>query len=234
MKSIHAAGCKNVILVGPKDQLSNNVEISGLYSEVIDDPGIGLPAAINLGISALPKSIKFVGWLGDDDLLTRNSLCRSLEVFHRDKKVVATYGSCIYINENGEQLLINRSGKWAVKFINLLPNLIPQPGSIFSRDAYETVNGVKSTFPLAFDYELFFKLKRVGRIEFIPEIQGCFRWHSNSMSVESRKIAVVQASQIRKAHLPTTLRFFSIFWEPFIVKITLLFGRLASARLNRI
>jgi GT2 family glycosyltransferase len=234
LKSVQSAGCRNVFLVGPKDQLSETGEISGLFSEIIEDPGGGLPAAINLGIRALPINIKYVGWLGDDDLLPRNSLIRSIEVFNRDEKVVATYGSCSYINENGEQLLVNRSGKWATKFMNVLPNLIPQPGSIFTRDAFESVNGVKSTYPLAFDFELFFELKKIGKIEFIPEVQGCFRWHSDSLSVELRKLAVVQSSKIRKAQLPSALGFFSIFWEPILVRITLMLGRLASGRLNRI
>lgn len=160
-KSIQDAGFKNVILVGSKNQLSKMVEIPELFSEIIEDPGNGLPAAINLGILSLPSKIKYVGWLGDDDLLPKHSVKRSLEIFHLDSHVVATYGSCAYVNEYGEQLFINRSGKWASKFMHVLPNLIPQPGSTFAREAFESIRGVKPTYPLAFDFELFFELKKL-------------------------------------------------------------------------
>ncbi len=90
LKSISVAGCKNVTLVGPINKLLELKLISGLYTNIIDDPGSGLPDAINLGVKAFPENIKYVGWLGDDDLLTKNSLVASLKIFTSNSGVVAT------------------------------------------------------------------------------------------------------------------------------------------------
>jgi len=177
--------------------------------------------------------VGLVGWLGDDDLLPKDSLIRSLAVFNLESDVVATYGSCIYVDENGKEVFINRSGKWAVSLMNFLPNLIPQPGSLFKRDCFESIGGVNNKFPLAFDFELFFKLKKYGTIKYIPAVQGIFRWHENSMTVEYRSIAVKQTSQIRKNYLPEFFKFFSVLWEPIIIYITLISGKFLSGRLSR-
>lgn len=224
LESINNAGCKNIILVGPVEKLSEIKSIEGLYAKIIDDPGAGLPAAINVGIAAFSGKIKYVGWLGDDDLLTRNSLIKSINEFLSSPSVVATYGACCYIDDSGKSLFLNKSGKWASKFMIVLPNLIPQPGSIFLRSAYEKVGGVKATYPLSFDFELFFHLRKEGELRYIPNIQGCFRWHSNSMSVDQRRIAVLQTSEIRKKFLPRSLRKLSFIWEPVIIQATKFIG----------
>lgn len=226
LESINDAGCMNVILVGPKDKLHKFKSITGLYTKILEDPQTGLPDAINIGVKEFSENIKYVGWLGDDDLLTKNSLNKSLEVFVSKTNVVATYGACSYIDAKGRELFLNKSGFWASKFMGFLPNLIPQPGSIFLRSAYEKVGGVKSTYPLSFDFELFFNLRKLGPLHYIPNTQGCFRWHANSMSVEQRRMAVLQTSEIRKLFLPKSLQKISFLWEPIIIFATKCLGRL--------
>lgn len=226
LNSIKAAGCTNVILVGPANELIRVNEINGLYSMLLDDPGTGLTDAINTGIAAFSDKITLVGWLGDDDLLQIDSLRASVQAFKEKDNVVATYGACMYINDKGNNLFINRSGVWANRFMMLLPNLIPQPGSIFLKTAFNTIGGVKSTYPLSFDFELFFNLKKIGKLYYVPRIQGFFRWHPDSMSVDHRRSAVWQTSEIRKSFLPVLAKKISFLWEPLIIFTTLLLGKL--------
>lgn len=230
LESISNAGCTNVLVVGPIDQIKRMNELDGLYSQLIADPGSGLPDAINYAISQLPKEIELISWLGDDDLITEDSLLNSLDIFNNDGNVVATYGSCSYVDIAGKEIFRNKSGKWASKFMVFLPNLIPQPGSLISRRAFNQVSGVRSDFPLSFDFELFFNLRRFGKLKYIPRVQGCFRWHPDSLSVEQRRKAVRQTSQIRKAFLPKILKPISFFWEPLIISGTLIIGKLINRK----
>lgn len=193
---------------------------------IIKDPGLGLPDAINLGVNKLSNHVEYVSWLGDDDLITPESLERSLQMFKLNPGLVATFGSCNYIDSSGKVLFTNKSGQWAVRFMNFLPNLIPQPGSIIKRDAFNKIGGVKATHPLSFDFELFFNLKKMGEIRHIPQVQGSFRWHLDSQSVKLRRKAVLQTSEIRKFFLPKLVKPFSFLWEPVIILITLLAGTL--------
>lgn len=233
MESVNSAGYQNIYLVGPKTKLEKNLtNFSNLYTRIIQDPGLGLPEAINEGVRLMPDFIKYVGWLGDDDLLTPNSLRNVLHIFNSNRNVVATFGACSYIDENGHELFVNKSGSWAIKYMNFLPNLIPQPGSVFRRDTFEKIGGVKSTYPLAFDFELFFNLRKCGEIKYISEIQSSFRWHPDSMSVDQRMHAVRQTSAMRKNFLPKPLTLLSILWEPLLVKCTILIGKHLDKKLK--
>jgi GT2 family glycosyltransferase len=230
LNSLKVAGLQEIIIVGPKERLEENEKFHGLYSKIVEDPGLGLPEAINHGVTFFSHKIKYFGWLGDDDLITENSIQKSIEIFENNPSVIATYGACSYIDENGITLFINKSGNWASKYMSFLPNLIPQPGSIYLKSAFEEIGGLKSKYPLSFDFELFFNLKKIGELQYVNNIQGCFRWHPESLSVELRRLAVIQTSQIRKDNLPSKLASISFAWEFLIIKSTLLIGRILTLR----
>jgi glycosyltransferase involved in cell wall biosynthesis len=228
LKSIRGAGCTNIYIVGPINTLQNKQELSGLYDCLIEDPKSGLTGAINIGVKSFPGFIRYVTWLGDDDLLTKDSLTDSLLAFDADANVVATYGMCDYISSDGSKIFRNESGNWASILMNFLPNLIPQPGSLLSRLAFEKIDGVKSSYPLAFDFEMFFELKKIGKLQYIPKVLGAFRWHPDSMSVDQRKQAVQQSSQIRKTYLPNHFRLIARLWEPVLILGTLNLSKLMN------
>jgi hypothetical protein len=166
--------------------------------------------------------------LGDDDLLTKDSLTNSLLAFDADANVVATYGMCDYISSDGSRIFQNKSGDWASILMNFLPNLIPQPGSLLSRLAFEKIDGVKPRYPLAFDFEMFFELKKFGKLQYIPKVLGAFRWHPDSMSVDQRRQAVKQSSQIRRVYLPKQLKVIARLWEPILILGTLNLSKLMN------
>jgi GT2 family glycosyltransferase len=233
LKSIKTAGCTNIYLVGPINVLQNNQELIGLYDYLIDDPGSGLTDAINIGMKSFPDHVQYVTWLGDDDLLAKDSLVDSLRVFDSESDIVATYGICNYISSDGSLLFTNKSGTWASILMNFLPNLIPQPGSLINRLAFEKIGGVKPDYPLSFDFEMFFELKKHGRLKYVPKAQGAFRWHPDSMSVDQRKQAVRQTSQIRKNYLPSYLRFIAPIWESVLIYGTLNLSRLLKKEMQK-
>ncbi len=230
LKSIRLAGCTNICLIGPIETLHQDERISGLYDYLIGDPKMGLPEAINIGIKSFPPEIRYVSWLGDDDLLTQDSLLNSLQEFDRDANIAATYGICIYISSDGSIIFENKSGGWASRFMKFLPNLIPQPGSLLKRALFEKIGGVKPEYPLSFDFQMFFELKKHGKLKYIPKIQGAFRWHSDSMSVDQRQQAVQQSSQIRRNYLPDYLKLPSSIWESVLIWSTLNFDKLIKIR----
>jgi GT2 family glycosyltransferase len=93
------------------------------------------------------------------------------------------------------------------------PQLIPQPGSLFRRDAYEKIGGLNSEFKWAFDLELLIRLSEVGRFKFLNHTLASFRWHEDSLSVGGRDGSVREASLIRKRFLPRLLKSVSELWE---------------------
>ena len=229
LQSIRAAGKAHILLVAPSDFNSQPLVDAGLIDGKIDDPSSGLSEAINLGIYSLPMEIEFVNWLGDDDLLAPNTLDFIENALSANASSVMVFGACDYINSEGKAVWTNRSGQWAVPLLRFGPDLIPQPGALFRRAAFEQVGGLSAKFDWAFDFDLFIKFSKLGRLEYVDKTLASFRWHPESLSVEYRKKSVDEASAVRVGHLPRFLRPISSLWE-FPVKQTTLW---AGTRVTR-
>lgn len=224
LNSIRQAGRAHVLLVSPADFEKTELLRTGLFDQCVDDPGIGLSEAINLGIRSLPSDVQFVNWLGDDDLLTEGSLEITSKALATDPDAVMVFGACDYIDSRGETIWTNSSGKWAVPLLRFGPDLIPQPGALFRKLSFDKVGGLKPEFDWAFDYDLFISFSKLGRLKYLNTTLASFRWHPESLSVEHRLMSVNEASQVRISHLPRFMRPISALWEYPVRQATLIAG----------
>jgi GT2 family glycosyltransferase len=230
LRSIRAAGEAHILLVAPTSLQTSALESASLIDSVVIDAGGGLASAINQGIRALPESVEYTNWLGDDDLLIAGSLKNSVQVLDSDPNGVMTFGACEYIDGKGQTVWANGSGQWAVPLLRFGPDLIPQPGALFRRSAFDKVGGLKTDLGWAFDFDLFIRLSKLGKLRFLNQTLAKFRWHPESLSVEHRKKSVAEASQVRVSHLPAFLRPISFLWEYPVQQATLIAGKRVTAK----
>ena len=230
LSSIRAAGNTHIVLVAPSFFDSEHLRIKGLIDSQVADDGTGLPGAINKGIASLPISVEYINWLGDDDLLTPDSLLITEQFLDSSPDSAMAFGACDYIDTEGQVVWINKSGQWAALLLRVGPDLIPQPGALFRRAAFEAVGGLQSDLGWAFDFDLFIRLSKVGKLKYIDKTLAQFRWHPESLSVEHRKKSVAEASQIRVSHLPPLLRPISFLWEYPVQQATLVAGNSLTKR----
>ena len=230
LESIRAAGHAHILVVAPLSMDGMALKSEGLIDTSIVDEGGGLASAINRGIQSLPSSVEYVNWLGDDDLLTPGSLNATADTLDSENQTVMAFGSCDYIDGEGNTVWKNQSGPWAVPLLRFGPDLIPQPGALFRRSAFEAAGGLNTHFGWAFDFDLFIRLSKIGNLHFINQTLAKFRWHPESLSVEHRAQSVAEASKVRVSHLPAWLRPFSFFWEWPVRQATLIAGRRVSAQ----
>ena len=224
LKSIRSAGEAHILLVAPDSMETKELLEIGLVDSVVKDPGTGLPDAINQGISNLPSSVEFVNWLGDDDLLLANAITLASQQLSLNPETAMVFGSCDYVDSSGQILWSNKSGQWAVPLLRFGPDLIPQPGALFRRSAFEEVGRLDPKFDWAFDFDLFIRLAKIGKIRFINTRLAQFRWHPESLSVEFRRKSVSEASEVRRSHLPPILMGLSVLWEYPVRQATLFAG----------
>ena len=213
LESIRMAGDCRITVVSPDREILFSQIDANLCDQWIQDPMQGLVEAINTGVQALPKQIEYFNWLGDDDTLAPNSLSMSSSPLEDDPEIVCVFGMCQYMNQDGQPIYKNRSGRFAVSLLNFGPQLIPQPGALFRRTSFNKVGGLDPNYKCAFDLDLLLKLKRIGKIHYIPHQLSSFRWHSDSLSVGSRSVSVREARTIRQKNLPRIVRLFSPAWE---------------------
>lgn len=229
LESIRLAGKSHINLVAPDFFDAASLISEGLVDQVTVDHKAGLSEAINVGISSLPNRINLVNWLGDDDILTPGSF-ETLASQFTDSSIVLVYGHCDYIDDTGLKLWSSPTGQYASKILRFGPDLIPQPGALFRRDAFEAVGGLSSNFGWAFDFDLLIKLSKVGTLKFVPMTVSGFRWHSDSLTVRARWKSVGEASKVRRSHLPTVIAPISFLWEVPVILATYL----AGLRVNRL
>ena len=193
----------------------------------------GLAKKLDLLLRELSVECDIIGWLGDDDLLTEGSIAQSVAAFEKDPEVVMTYGGCDYIDANGDVIFTNQSGEWASAILRFGPQLIPQPGSLMRRTAFEKTSGLSNEFALAFDFDLFLQLKNQGNFAYLNKTLAQFRWHPTSLSVKRRMRSATEASRVRRRHYNGLAKLFWWLWEPFVILATWAAGKLVSLRTNR-
>lgn len=214
-ESILNQGVEVELIVGCPEELIRVVEqaLPKGVKVVAETPGVGLAQKINDLFSRLSPDCHFIGWLGDDDLLTPGSLKATVKALEDNPHASMAFGGCQYIDPEGNNLFLNKSGRWAVPLLRFGPQLIPQPGSLFNREAYVKTCGLSSKYSMAFDFDLFIRLSKLGKVVFIPRTLASFRWHPGSLSVSRRWLSVTEASKVRVSHLPRILRPVAWVWE---------------------
>ena len=230
LNSLRNSGAGLLCIIAPKDLNLDDFVKENLFDLRIDDDGDGLANAINKAFSLLPRDVKFMSWLGDDDLIEVNALNIARERMITDSEVVAVVGICDYIGPGGEKILTNKAGSLGIKILSWGPDLIPQPGSLLRRSAFDEMGGLDTRFRMAFDLDMFLRLQKLGRIEFLNQKVASFRWHPTSLSVDQRRYAVLEASAIRRHNHSKFVRYISLIWEPLIIAFTLGLGTVVNFR----
>ena len=228
LKSIREAGECFIAIVAPVQANVEKIVDHDFFDALVKDSMQGLVEAINTGVRALPQQIEYFNWLGDDDTLTPNSLRTASSPLEDDPEIVCIFGMCQYMNQDGLPIYKNRSGRFALPLLKFGPQLIPQPGALFRRTSFNKVGGLDPNYKCAFDLDLLMKLKRIGKIHYIPHQLSSFRWHSDSLSVKSRRVSVHEERSIRQKALPKFLRLFSPAWELPLARLIYLAGTLLT------
>ena len=229
LKSIREAGESYIVLVGRKGFDATSYQKAGLVDLYIEELEASVPNKINQGFRALPENIEYITWVGDDDLLAPGSLGVALGVLGQPEKPVLVFGHCQYIDSEGNDVLVKRSGSWAVPLLRFGPQLIPQPGAVFRRDAFEKIGGLSDKFEFAFDFDLFLNLTKLGKAVFIDQILSSHRWHATSLTYSRRWDSVKEASAVRTSNLSPLLRAISLAWELPIIFTTYVAGSFLSS-----
>jgi GT2 family glycosyltransferase len=231
LKSIREAGDSYIVLVGRKGFDATSYQKSGLVDLYVDEIETSVPNKINQGFRALPENIEYITWIGDDDLLAPGSLSVVVTALGKPEKPVLVFGHCQYIDSEGNDVLVKRSGNWAVPLLRFGPQLIPQPSAMFRRDAFDKVGGLSDKFQFAFDFDLFLKLTKLGKSVFVDQILSCHRWHATSLTFSRRWDSVKEASAVRVSNLVLAIRVISPLWELPVILVTYLIGSFLSSSL---
>jgi len=219
----------DIVMIFP---LSNDktMEMAKKYdATVVEDPG-GLSAAVNAGIAQAKDEHKYIGWIGDDDLLRPDSVETGVRSLEENPKAVLAYGYCDYIDDKGNVLFTNRAGKIAPWLMTWGPNLVPCPGIVFRKSTLIEAGQFDENNKYSMDLEMLLRLRKMGKFQNTKKTLAAFRWHSTSLSVVNRSLAQKEIEMVKRKHLAQPFRSFAPLWEPFIRKAS----AVAASRVSKI
>ena len=200
------------VMVDKLNKEHHDFKVSFLIQE-----GTGIANALNCGFRNLGNGIEYATWIGDDDLLTPAITNEGVKFLQENHTYNTVFGNCHYINQNGERMWVNNFGEKAIWISSFGPNLIPQPGSIFRFSALKEVGFLNESFHNSFDHDLYLKLKRIGKIKYLPTHLGSFRWHPDSLSYRRRSRLCWESTLVRiKNRNNLFTKIVQITLEPFI------------------
>lgn len=216
-----------LVVVAPSSAHKARSLSSNFGATIVDDPGT-LAAAINLGVASSTDP-EYVSWIGDDDLLEPGSLRATVHALDTHPTAALAYGWCRYIDPGGRQLWLNRTGDAAQRVLSWGPQLIPQPGMLVRRSAWDAVGGLDESLTLAFDFDLILKLRGQGSLVCVPTPVAAFRWHPDSLTVSSRTRNLEESEAVKRRYLRPWQRKVAWSWERPVRVAT----RLAAFHVNR-
>jgi GT2 family glycosyltransferase len=188
-----------VLVCPPSEEVDQLAQRYG--ARVVPDPRRGMSGALNAGFAAGDDATEYVGWLGDDDLLTAGSLAATTTALDASPGASMAYGWCDYIDDAGRVIFANRAGRWAGRMIAFAPNLVPQPGSLMRLRDVRAVGGVDEGLTLSMDLDLFLRLRARGPLLPVARTLASFRWHPDSVTVQSEEASAEEADQVRMRYM---------------------------------
>lgn len=217
-----------VVLVRPVSRAGEVDKIATDYVDtIVNDFGLGLSAAIQVGVDALPDDTSHFNWLGDDDYLLPGALQKFERAIlsHPDASFVT--GVCNYVNFEGKTFWANRPKPIHFHSIKFWSNMIPQPATIISIESYNLVKGVDLQLRFSMDLDLWLKLMRIHKPVFIRENIACYRWDGYTLSSANQNLAFMEAASVR-------LRNASYFLKGLVLICNFVLGILVKATKSKL
>lgn len=223
----------DIVIVAPSGKPAVTDLAGRLGAQLVDDPG-SLAGAINLGATQASPRHEYLNWLGDDDLLEPGSLSSTVRALDENPAAALAYGACRYIDDLGRELWVSRAGRWAPRILSWGPDLIPQPGMLVRREAWESVGGLDESYKFAFDLDLLLRLRKLGRFIDVGAVVSAFRWHGDSLTVSDRSQSLAESERAKRASLPRGMRSLAWIWEGPVRIATRIAAREVSRRARRL
>jgi GT2 family glycosyltransferase len=159
-----------------------------------------LSNAFNVGIKYLMNSgVELVGFLGDDDILAYGSTENLAQTFD-DEKIVAVFGGCTYIDENGKNFFHNKSYPVLKSLLTIIPNVLPNPGALIRTKNWADLGGYDENLKISMDLDYWLRLRKMGKFKRVEHPMSYFRWHSSSLTAGSRDESNKVAREIQRKH----------------------------------
>lgn len=173
------------------------------------EPDGGQADAINRGVRE--TSGDYVLWLNSDDELRPGALRTLARCALANPDADVVYARADMIDEQGRT--IRPYPTFAFKREDLRRKCyVCQPSALIRRRAFERVGLLTEALDLCFDYELWLRIGREGRLVFCDEVVAASRHYGQTKTASRRLRALVEAGYLMRAHFGVASYRWSAKW----------------------
>lgn len=161
-------------------------------------PDEGQAAAINEGIGRICAShpdVAAVGWLNADDIIVDDGLAQLERALDRHPEWVAVAARAWVIAEDGSRIGEIPTAPFTRDGFSRACTIC-QPATLVRRNAWEQVGGLDASLHLCLDYDLWWRLARLGPIGYVNEIVAASRDHGLTKTRRHRAKYFAEATAI--------------------------------------
>lgn len=157
----------------------------------------GTADAIQRGFDLSTGSI--LAWLNADDVLLPGAVSAVVRGFETHPENAVIYGRATWIGEAGSAI-----GPYPVRDFD--PSLLArecflcQPATFFRREAFENVGGLDPDLELTFDYELWIRMARTHRFQWIDRELALSRMHPANKTLSRRGDVFLETFRVLERH----------------------------------
>ena len=160
---------------------------SNKLAHFVSEPDRGQTDAINKGFAHATG--KYLAWLNADDRLLPNAVPEAVDFLETHPDVGMVYGDADYIDSRGS--LVGRFPADQTDYAALRRGYvhIPQQAAFWRHDLWKQVGPLDPSFTFAMDYDLWVRLAKLSRLEYLPRLWAQFRLHTDSKTLRNDRIA---------------------------------------------
>ena len=145
----------------------------------VSEPDRGQADALNKGFARAQGDV--LGWIASDDALLPGALARAVEELERGALLV--YGEALFVDAEGKEIFALEPRPFdEAEMLRRCENFVVQPGSLFSRRAWELAGPLDEDSHYLFDFAFALRVARHGEVRAIPDRLALYRVHSESKS----------------------------------------------------
>ncbi len=149
------------------------------YWESVKDKG--QTDAINKGFQRATGDI--LAWLNSDDTYQPGAITAAVDFLTTHPETGLVYGDCHFINAQDDVI-----GKFNAKLTDYLRLKrgyvhIPQQAAFWRADLWKQVGPLDDQIYFAMDYDLWRRLAKISKIDYVPQLWANFRLHGDAKTI---------------------------------------------------
>ena len=153
--------------------------------------------AINKGFSLATGEV--LAWLNSDDTLDPDAVRLAVEALQRTGADMV-YGDLRIIDAEGTHIRMFYGIPFDYRTLLYGINYIGQQSAFFRRALLGNAGPLRAEYDNGFDYELWLRMARYGRLVYVPQVRGQIRWHVDAKSVVRAQRTWTDTDRIRREY----------------------------------